>query len=213
MLAKPHGTTKTKAQSRQPSPGPELQPTTAKPKTTATLPKPPNIPKHKPQQPKEQPLAPPDSTSDTANLDLLAPPSTAPTEPSPQKRSSKKPLTRATTISNPARASKEQQKAQEQRTANAQPAVVVNKVAFAREKRLADEKKSTGPWTKEAWDLFGWCPPGKKEGLGWGYGDGGGAVGVLRGGAGPANDGVMMGDQSGRMDQVRALGGFGRVVA
>jgi len=211
LLAKPHGTTKTKAPSRQPSPGPQPQPTTAKPNTAITLPKLPNKPMQNAQPPKEQFTVPPHSNSDTTNIDLLPPPSTAPTEPSPQKRSSKKPLTRATTISNPARASKEQQKVQEHQTAHAQPSVVVDEVVFAREKRLADEKKSTGPWTKEAWDLFGWCPPGKKEGLGWGYGDGGGQVGVLREDAGPANDGVMLGERSGRMDQVRALGGFGRV--
>lgn len=136
--------------------------------------------------------------------DLIPPPSTAPTGPSPQKRQAKKPLTRATTISNPARAAREKQQQEQQQAV--QSAVVVDEVAFAKEKRIADEKKATGPWTKEAWDMFGWCPPQKKEELGWEYGQGGSTVQVPVTISGEN----IAGDQSGRMDQVRALGGFGR---
>ncbi|KAB8801891.1 hypothetical protein FH972_026712 [Carpinus fangiana] len=33
-----------------------------------------------------------------------------------------------------------------------------------------EEKQSDkGPWTREAWDLFGWCPESKEEELGWKY--------------------------------------------
>jgi len=41
-----------------------------------------------------------------------------------------------------------------------------------------EEDSDVGPWSREAWDLFGWCPERKRGALGWGYGESGGVVGV-----------------------------------
>lgn len=43
----------------------------------------------------------------------------------------------------------------------------------------------SGPWSREAWDLFGWCPAEKAEGLAWGY-----AFAKAAGAAGQAGAGV-----------------------
>ncbi len=40
------------------------------------------------------------------------------------------------------------------------------------------EDGDVGPWSREAWDLFGWCPEGKRGVLEWGYGETGGGGGV-----------------------------------
>jgi len=144
------------------------------------------------------------------------PPGFHPTNPAPKPRT-KKPIGRSTTIANPTAATSERLKA-----AAPKPVVVVDEAAMERDKRVAVEKKTQGPWTREAWDLFGWegvpakkrdeLREGRKEADGkeaerkWEYGEVE-AVVVGRGREGRA-DGAGLGGVVAEMGEVRALGGF-----
>jgi hypothetical protein len=110
---------------------------------------------------------------------------------------------RSSTIANPNNATKERQKAQAQ--AQPPPIPEVDEAALQREKRLSDERNATGPWTKEAWDLFGFTAlprmvKEKKEIQVWEYGP--------EAPVQPRPAGESVGTAVVSMREVKALGGF-----